>query len=81
MPIDYERMKRTFPKHKAALTRATKKGYPAVLKACRAAVNEWNEIGAWPDDWALWNRVLGDAAFAEARETGAQPQIFRLDEV
>ena len=39
MPIDYERMKRTAPKHKAALTRAKKTGrYSAVLAACTDAV-------------------------------------------
>ena len=65
--IDYERMKRTNPKHKAALTRAKKKGYSAVLAACVDAVKEWDEIGAWPDDWARWNRALGDAASSHVR--------------
>lgn len=60
--IDYERMKRTWPKQKAALTRARKSGDPErVAQVCKAAVAEWNEIGAWPDDWALFQRTLDDA--------------------
>lgn len=59
--IDYDRMKRTFPKHKAALTRAVKTNDPEkVAAACVAAMNEWDEIGAWPDDWSRWQRALDD---------------------
>lgn len=45
--------------------------YEAVLKACRRTVAEWDSPewaaahrvrqGAWPDDWARWQRALGDA--------------------
>ena len=60
-PIDYERMNAVFPKQKAALTRAIKTGDPEkVAQVCRAAVIEWNAIGAWPDDWARWQRALDD---------------------
>jgi hypothetical protein len=60
--IDYERMKRTHPKHKSALTRARKSGNPEKVRAaCAAAVREWNEIGAWPDQWSDWQRALDDA--------------------
>lgn len=60
--IDYERMKRVRPKQKAALTRAVKTGDPEKIAAvCKAAVAEWNEIGAWPDDWSTWQRALDDA--------------------
>jgi hypothetical protein len=77
--IDYERMKRTMPKHKAALTRAKKTGsYSAVLAACMSAVREWDEIGAWPDTWYRWNIALGDAARVYAFETGQLPSIFEL---
>lgn len=62
MPIDYERMKIEGPKLKAELTRAQKKGYSAVLHACTHAVTSWNVIGAWPDNWSLWQRTLDDAA-------------------
>lgn len=59
--IDYERMKRVFPKQKAALTRAVKTKDPEkVAAACVAAMNEWDEIGQWPDDWARWQRALDD---------------------
>jgi hypothetical protein len=65
--IDYARMQREHPKQKAALTRAMnawrksgKEDNSAVVKACRAAVQAWNEIGCWPDDWSHWQRALND---------------------
>ena len=66
--IDYARMLQVYPKQKSALTRAMKKGYPAVVSACIAAVQEWDSIGAWPDDWSRWQRALDDAAL-KARVT------------
>jgi hypothetical protein len=61
MTIDYARMKKTQPKLKAALTRAIKsKDRQKVIAACTAAVTEWDEIGAWPDDWSNWQRALND---------------------
>jgi hypothetical protein len=67
MPIDYERMKRTHPKLKAMLTRATHvqddaARSTAVIKACTRAVQEWELIGAWPDNWSAWQRALDDFA-------------------
>jgi hypothetical protein len=60
-PIDYERMSREFPKQKAALTRALKSGQrDRVVLTCAATVKAWDEIGAWPDDWARWQRALDD---------------------
>jgi hypothetical protein len=67
MPIDYERMKRVFPKQKAALTRARKIGYSKVLAVVIDAITEWDAIGAWPDNWAHWQRALDDAAYAQNR--------------
>lgn len=59
--IDYARMQREWPKQKAALTRARKSGDPErVAKVCKDAVRVWDEIGAWPDDWALFQRALDD---------------------
>lgn len=59
--IDYERMNRVHPKQKAALTRAVKTKDPEkVAVVCKEAIAEWNEIGAWPDDWAHWQRALND---------------------
>jgi hypothetical protein len=60
MPIDYARMKKLYPQQKAALTRAGKDP-DKVLAACQKAVREWNEIGAWPDEWSRWQRALDDA--------------------
>ena len=68
--IDYSGMNRIYPKQKAALTRAVNSGDPEkVLAACRKAVREWDEIGAWPDGWARWQRALDDSrGFADSIE-------------
>ena len=63
--IDYRRMGRRFPQQKAALTRALNVKDPderreKVIETCRKTVKEWDEIGAWPDDWARWQRALSD---------------------
>jgi hypothetical protein len=59
--IDYARMNREWPKQKAALTRAVKTGDPVkVADVCIATVKVWDEIGAWPDDWARFQRALDD---------------------
>lgn len=60
--INYEQMAKDFPKQKAALTRAVNSGDPEKVKAtCRKTVAEWNANGgAWPDDWARWQRALDD---------------------
>lgn len=31
-----------------------------VAAVCKAAILEWNEIGAWPDQWATWQCALDD---------------------
>lgn len=60
--IDYERMNRLRPAQKAALTRAVKTKDPEKIAAvCKKAVAEWDECGAWPDDWSNWQRALNDA--------------------
>ena len=82
MPIDYERMKRVYPKQKSALTRAKKTGrYSAVLAACKAAVEEWNQIGAWPDAWSHWQNALIDAGNKRTRETGVYINVPRLEDL
>ncbi len=61
MAIDYARMQRTHKIHKGRLTRAIRSGdVDKLLDACRAAVTEWDAIGAWPDDWSTWQRALDD---------------------
>lgn len=60
--IDYDRMNRIGPRQKAALTRAVKTGdAEKIAQVCKAAIVEWDEIGAWPDDWSRWERALNDA--------------------
>lgn len=62
MSINYALMNRLYPKQKAALTRAINAKDPVkVLEACWKAVNEWDQVGAWPDGWHRWNIALGDA--------------------
>lgn len=71
-PIDYARMNRAWPQQRAALTRAIRAWQRApeadleaarekIAAVCKAAVAEWNAIGAWPDDWARFQRALDDA--------------------
>lgn len=60
-PIDYDRMNRIGRSQKAALTRAVNSKDPdRVILACKKAVEEWDEIGAWPDHWSNWQRALDD---------------------
>jgi hypothetical protein len=59
--IDYDRMNREWPRQKAALTRARKTGDARkVAKVCIDAVAVWDAVGAWPDDWMLFERTLND---------------------
>jgi hypothetical protein len=59
--IDYARMNRVWPQQQAALARAVEAGDPEkVAEVCRDAVREWNEIGAWPDDWRRFERAIND---------------------
>lgn len=41
------------PEHKAAVE--------ALAALCKKTVKEWNECGAWPDDWSRWQVALDDA--------------------
>lgn len=69
---------RTFAQQKAGLTRAVKSGDGRKVEAeCRRTVSEWESQewadryrvrrGAWPDDWARWQRALDDAVFCGPR--------------
>jgi hypothetical protein len=61
VPIDYAAMNRIRRSQKAALTRARNSGdREKVLVACAKAVREWDELGAWPDDWNAWQIALDD---------------------
>ena len=84
--IDYERMKKVYPKQKGTLTRATKitdpiKRYRAVLALCEKAVQEWDVIGAWPDEWSRWQRALDDATFAAQRAGAVNLYLQRMEEL
>lgn len=59
---DYAALNAMVRRHKAALTRATKKGPQAVIAACDAAFAGF-ETGMWPDDWSMWQRAKDDATF------------------
>jgi hypothetical protein len=80
--INYELAKSQNPKLKAALTRAQKKDYAAVLQACKSAVAAWEVWGAWPDNWSTWQRALDDAAYKH-NHTGPREFIYpvRLEEL
>ena len=78
MPINYELAKQENPKLKSALTRAEKKGYSAVLAACKHAVSRWEAWGCWPDAWSTWQRAL-DASALKARKGGEYIIPARLE--
>ena len=64
-PIDYARMNRVWPQQQRKLRRIQKIDDKAdrrdkMLVLCAEVVKEWDEIGAWPDDWSLFQRALDD---------------------
>ncbi len=73
--INYTLANEQGPKIKAALTRAQKRDYPAVLQACKNAIAAWEVWGAWPDNWSHWQRALDDAAEKHNR-TGPREFIY-----
>jgi hypothetical protein len=69
MVIDYEAAARSFRKHKAALTRAQKKGPQAVIDAVDAAFAEWTAMDIpFPDSWHRWSVARNDAVLELARQ-------------
>ena len=60
--IDYDRMQQVWSKQKRALAAAVRSGDANRIAAvCVDAVQVWDEIGAWPDDWSHFQRALDDA--------------------
>lgn len=60
--INYDKMNREFRVQKAALTRAINSKDPQkVIDTTIKTIGQWDETGAWPDDWARWQRALDDA--------------------
>jgi len=72
-PIDYAEMNRLYPRQKSALTRAINSGdRDKLILAVRDAVRAWNNIGAWPDGWARWQRAVDDVL-------GSRPRVDIAD--
>jgi hypothetical protein len=68
MSIDYALAQRLFTKHKAALTRAKKKGPEAVLEACERFFLDFDDNDLpLPDAWYTWERARYDATAAIQR--------------
>jgi hypothetical protein len=62
MTIDYAEMNREMPKLKSALTRAQKSGdIVKVLDAVEKALDTFDRVGAYPDNWNIWRNALDDA--------------------
>ena len=60
--IDYAAAQKLFVKHKAALTRAEKKGPEAVMAEVTKFYADFEKAGfPLPDDWARWERAKYDA--------------------
>lgn len=67
MTIDYAKAAKQWPTQQSNLTRAIKSQDPAkVIATTKKTVAQWDETGAWPDDWHRWQRAL-DAAYWIAR--------------
>lgn len=59
--INYQLANETFPRQTRELNRAMNTKDPdKVREVCRRHVDEWNIIGAWPDNWTRWERALND---------------------
>lgn len=73
--IDYAAMDRSVRRHKAAMTKARRKGPAAVIAAVEAAFADWDRPGmAYPDGWHAWERARLDAEF-ELRRQAWQPEL------
>lgn len=69
--IDYALVGAQYRKHRAALTRAKKKGPEDVVLACQRFVAAFDGNGwPWPDDWHRWNVAYGDAQHALGKGWG-----------
>jgi len=69
MSIDYALVRKEFPKQKAALTRAKKKGPQAVINEVARFYAWYDERGwSYPDDWHRWDIAGRDAAYELQRQ-------------
>jgi hypothetical protein len=61
VPLDYAAINARRRSQKSALTRAVNSGdSERVIAVCRSTRDQWNQDGAWPDDWSRWQRALDD---------------------
>lgn len=59
--INYERLNHCFPTQRRQLDEAVQTNDPVtVANLVIEIVKVWDEIGAWPDDWAMLQRALDD---------------------
>jgi hypothetical protein len=66
--IDYAKAQALYRKHKAALTRAKKKGPREVIAACDLFAAEFHQAGLpLPDDWHRWESAKRDAQLEQMR--------------
>lgn len=78
MSIDYALASALYRKHKAALTRAEKRGPHHVIVACQAFVDAFDSNRLpWPDDWHRWNIAYGDALQTLGKGFGHQLDDLR----
>lgn len=68
---DYALGQKLFVKHKAALTRAQKKGPEAVIQEVYKFFEDFNNAALpLPDDWYRWQRAADDAEMEIRRKEG-----------
>jgi hypothetical protein len=70
MATDYQALNKMVRRHKAALTRAKKKGPQAVIDAVDAAFSDFDDT-MYPDNWHLWKVAKQDAEL-ELRRANAK---------
>lgn len=73
---DYKALNRMVTKHKAALTRAKKKGPQAVLDAVAKAYEDFDKT-MHPDNWRIWEVAREDAE-RELRKAGIKRFVVLL---
>jgi hypothetical protein len=74
---DYAALKAMVTRHKAALTRAKKKGPEAVITACKDAYEDFDN-GLWPDSWHTWKIAEEDALMEIRRRTWKNTHLKEL---
>ena len=69
MPVNYDAMKKEYPKLKAALTRAKNSKDPKkIIATVDLAFARFEEIG-YPDAWSTWENAKRDAEWELQRKS------------